>query len=107
MVCDGDGGIGIGDEIDGWVIFPQHPPLQDHFHRGCGSGFCNLSIIKFGRRWRWMAPLRCLFDRAIELRLSRFVGIEETFQKAARSRFKAFSIYFPPPLTLLGFEPAQ
>ena len=56
-----------------------------------------------------MAPLRCLFDSVIEMRLSGFVGIEKIFQNAARSRFKVFAISpdLPPPLTLLGFEPAK
>src|SRR2546423_8104732 len=56
-----------------------------------------------------MALLGCCFDGVIEMRLSRFVSIEKVFQKPARSCFEVFAIKpnFPPPLTLLGFEPAK
>src|SRR5260221_6621464 len=56
-----------------------------------------------------MALLGGLSHRSIELRLSRLIGVQKLFQKAARSRFKVFAIkrYFPPPLTLLGSKPAK
>jgi hypothetical protein len=39
-----------------------------------------------------MALLGCRFDGVIEMRLSRFVGIEKVFQKPARSCFKVFAV---------------
>ena len=56
-----------------------------------------------------MALLGCRFDGVKEVRLSHFVRIEKVFQKAARSCLKVFAVKpnFPPPFSLLGFEPAK
>src|SRR5215208_3271256 len=56
-----------------------------------------------------MAMLGCLFDRLVELRLSRFICVEIVFQKPARSCFEVFAIKpdLAPPLTLLGSKPLK
>ena len=56
-----------------------------------------------------MALLGRRFYGVIEMGLPGFVGMEKVFQKAARSCLKVFAVKpnFPPPFSLLGFEPAK
>jgi hypothetical protein len=109
VICNRDCGASISDEIAILIAFLLLPAvIHYHLHRCLRCSFSNAAVIQTSHDG-WLTVFADFLDGAIELRLSRIVGLQVAFQEPPRPFLKVLAILpnLLSALTSLGFKPVK